>query len=317
MREGALDRAPRWVTTASRLIQVLPLARYRAMNLVGGRRSTPFWMSTPADLGGLEFRCDLRDPLMREVCFTGRCEPQETLLIRELLTPGMTFVDVGANWGYFTLFGAHLVGSTGRVISVEADPRAWHVLHANVERNLLSQVSLHAVAASDGSGTLSMFTYGHANDDSSNFGVTIADTAGPSPTGPCFDIPARSLDDLLDETGVERVDLLKMDIEGGEGRALKGLDRHLSKGLIDRILLELHPQYLQQQGETAEGVIALLRKHSRHMWHIDHTADAYRVTARSRHVTASSLLTSMDRVDSLGSWPHLLWQRENLDSRVS
>jgi predicted methyltransferase len=49
--------------------------------------------------------------------------PQETALVRRLLNPGMTFVDVGANRGYFTLLGASLVGPAGRVVSVEADPR--------------------------------------------------------------------------------------------------------------------------------------------------------------------------------------------------
>jgi len=316
MHETALERTPSWVTTAARIIQALPAGRYRAMNLVGGRRSPPFWTSTPADLGGLEFRCDLRDPLMREVCFTGRYEPQETLLVRRLLAPGMTFVDVGANWGYFTLYAAHLVGTQGRVIGVEADPRAWHALRANVERNALSQVSLFAAAASDVPGTLSMFTYGHENDDLANFGVTIAATPGAVARGPCFDVPARPLDDLLDETGVGRIDLLKMDIEGGEARALKGLERRLSDDLIDRILLELHPAYLQHQGETAERVIAHLMRYSSHVWHIDHTAAAYRLAATSLRVSTDSLLASTEGVASLGPWPHLLWQREGLSLPV-
>src|SRR3989442_13351056 len=85
------------------------------MNWIGTRRVDPFWMHLPPDVGELAYACDLRDGLMREVYLTGRYEPQETALLRHLLRPGMTLVDVGANWGYFTLVGAHLVGASGCV----------------------------------------------------------------------------------------------------------------------------------------------------------------------------------------------------------
>ena len=79
----------------------------------------------PREVGGFTFECDLRDAISREVCFTGRYEPLETLLVQSTLRPGMTFVDVGANWGYFTLVASHLVGSSGLVVSLEPDPRLF------------------------------------------------------------------------------------------------------------------------------------------------------------------------------------------------
>ena len=89
-------------------------------------------MRLPDSLGGFTFICDVRDSLMREVCFTGMYEPQETLLAQQLLRRGMTVVDVGANWGYFTLLAAHLVGNRGRVLSLEPDPRMFRLLQQNV-----------------------------------------------------------------------------------------------------------------------------------------------------------------------------------------
>src|SRR5512142_2823283 len=124
MSERAAGPAPLWIRAAAAMIRRLPAGRYRAAHWIGRRVREPFWAALPADLGSLQFHCDLRDGLMREACLTGRYEPQETALLGRLLAPGMTFVDVGANWGYFTLVGAHLVGRAGRVISVEADPRA-------------------------------------------------------------------------------------------------------------------------------------------------------------------------------------------------
>jgi FkbM family methyltransferase len=309
MPEGDLRQAPRWVGVASRVIQALPAGRYRAMNWVARQGAGPFWARLPADLGGLMFGCDLRDVLMREVCFTGRYEPQETSLVADLLGPGMTFVDVGANWGYFTLLGAHLVGAAGRVVSIEADPRACRALRANVDRNALKAVSVVGAAAADKPGSLVLRSYGAESNDSANFGVTLATHTAAGDLS--FEIQTMPLDAILDDAGVERVDLLKMDIEGAEERALQGLQRRLDAGSIDRIILELHPAHLREQGSRAEAVVERVRACGYRAWHIDHSPDAHRRTA-SAPVAASTLLTPVADLLQLGEWPHLLFVREGL-----
>src|SRR5262249_13205461 len=135
MDENTLPPAPAWVRMAKTLISQLPAGRYRAINCICHRPPPAFLTQMPEDLGGDSFECDLRDAISREVCFTGRYEPQETALVRSILRPGMSFVDVGANWGYFTLLAAHLVGKGGRVISLEPDPRLFPILQRNVTRN--------------------------------------------------------------------------------------------------------------------------------------------------------------------------------------
>ncbi len=269
---------PRWVSLAARVIRALPAGRYRAMNWVSRKPGDPFWGELPPELGGLKFRCDLRDPLMREVCFTGGYEPQETLLVRTLLRPGMTFVDVGANWGYFTLVGAHLVGSRGRVVSVEADPRACRVIRANIAENGLTSVVLVEAAASDRPGTIALQAYGESDDDSGHFGVAASTSVIEG--GARFDVSARPLDTVLDQAGVDRVDLLKMDIEGAEAKALPGLGRRLREGRISRLILELHPAHLRDQGCSSAAVVADLRAYGYRPWRIDHSPDVHRRTAR-------------------------------------
>src|SRR5262245_56723365 len=125
---NVLPSAPPWVRLAARVIRRLPAGRYRAMNQIHRLSQSAFWMRSPKRLGGWSFQCDLRDSIAREVCFTGRYEPQETALVQAILKPGMSFVDVGANWGYFTLLAAHKVGVKGRVVSLEPDPRLFPVL---------------------------------------------------------------------------------------------------------------------------------------------------------------------------------------------
>ena len=296
--------APAWVGAAASLIRLLPRGRYRATNWVGSRRTAPFWARLPDDLGALAFRCDLRDRIMREVCFTGRYEPQETALLQRILRPGMTFVDVGANWGYFTLAAAHGVGPGGRVISVEADPWACRALRANVARNRLDQVTVLEMAASDRLGALWLQQYEANANDSGNYGVTSTTTVAAD--GRRFKVLARALDQALDEVEVNRIDLLKMDIEGGEGRALIGLHRRLTERRVERILLEIHPQHLLDQGSSAECVVSELRAYGYQAWTIDHSPSVTRRIAAARADVASAL-APLDDMARLGPWPHMLW----------
>jgi FkbM family methyltransferase len=281
------------------------------MNFVAGRHTGAFWARLPADMGGLTFCCDLRDALMREVCFTGRYEPQETLLLQQYLGPGMTFVDVGANWGYFTLVAAHLVGAGGRVVSVEADPAAGRSLAANVAKNALEHVSVVAAAASDKPGTVTVHAYDACRDGWSNAGVTLAGS-GQNLHG--LQVEAKTLDAILDAAGVGRIDLLKMDIEGAEYRALRGLERRLANGAIDRAILELHPSHLQVLGSSVADVVALFESHGYRGWRIDHSAATHR-RAAAQLMDPASLVAPLRRGDDFGAWPHLLWVRHGLDTR--
>jgi FkbM family methyltransferase len=276
------------------------------MNWVAERQSGPFWAQTPSELGAQIFCCDLRDPLMREVCLTGRYEPQETQLLQQLLQPGMTFVDVGANWGYFTLLGAHLVGPNGRVLSVEADPAACRSLRANVAKNGLSHVAIVAAAASDKPAVIMVQAYDDGRDGWSNAGVTLA--ASPGSRG--IQVEARPLDMILDSAGIGRIDLLKMDIEGAECRALSGLQRRLAAGDIDRIVVELHPSHLEMLGSSVAAVVSLLRRYGYRGWRIDHSAETHR-RAAVQSVDVEALLSPIGNGDELGTWPHVLWSRED------
>lgn len=306
MTEAPLRDAPAWVGAVASVIRRLPRGRYRATQWMGRYHTDPFWARMPDDLGPMWFRCDLRDLLMREVCFTGRYEPQETALLLLLLGAGMTFVDVGANWGYFSLAAAPMVGETGRVISVEADPRACRTLRANVARNQLHTVTVLEMAASDRPGMLQLQEYEATASDSGSFGVTSTTTVVDG--GRTFDVAARTLDDALDEAGVDRIDLLKMDIEGAEARALAGLRRRLDERRIDRILLEVHPQHLRDQGSSAEGVVGQLRGHGFDVYAIDHSPLAARRVETGR-LGVRAVLAPLTDVNSLGLWPHLLCER--------
>ena len=160
---------------------------------------------------GFAMNLDLAQFVDRTIFCTGEWEPLETALIAEILRPGDVFVDVGANIGYFTLLASRLVGPTGRAIAVEANPRTFKLLEANVRLTGCANVDLRHVAAGEASGFATLF-----EREAGNAGGDQVDFAGGSAPGA---IPVERLDALV---GKQPVRLIKLDIEGAEAKALRG-----------------------------------------------------------------------------------------------
>jgi len=296
--------APMWVRVTSSLVRRLPAARYRAIRAMSGFDTEPFIGALPRSAGGLRFVCDLRDVIARDVCFTGMYEPQETSLVNAILRPGDTFVDVGANWGYFTLLGAHAVGWGGRVISLEPDPRLFAMLRAHVDLNDLDQVTCLPIAAAAESGELTLS--GFAEDDG-NFGLSRV-MASRADAAAAFVVNADTLDSTLAAAGVDQVTLLKMDIEGFEAKALRGLDGMLGEQRVEHLIVELHPAYLREHGDDSQALVRRVLDFGYTAWAIDHSPAATRRAAYSRG-DQTMLLRAMHAADALDRWPHVLFAR--------
>jgi FkbM family methyltransferase len=267
-------------------------------------------MQVPPESGSYLFRCDLRDAIAREVCFTGRYEPQETALVSTILSPGMTLVDVGANWGYFTLLAASLVGPTGRVLSLEPDPRLYAALTFNIKLNALATVTALPTAAAERRGVLTLAGFDETQD---NWGLSrLVDPTWVGAGGPRFDVAADSLDALLDEQEVDRVDLVKIDVEGAETIALRGMRRGLERQRYRHVILELHPTILADLGDGARGVLDTLAGAGYRGWWIDHSPSTNRRVAYRRPTDPRRLLRPVDPGDDgsgcpRDAWPHMLW----------
>ena len=139
---------------------------------------------------------------------------EELDFLRTHLPAGGVFVDVGANVGTYALALAHCVGTSGTVIAIEPHP----VIHARLAFNRaaseLAQVRLVAAAAADCDGELMIET------DGDNLGASHVATDGASALA--FKVPALTLQHVLADAGVSRVDALKIDVEGFEDRVLTG-----------------------------------------------------------------------------------------------
>lgn len=294
-----MRRAPLHLRAMAWAVRRLPAGRYRVMNRVP-RGGGAFQARLPADAGGWRYTCDLRDLIAREVFFTGAYGPQETALLRAVLRPGGTFVDVGANWGYFTLLAAHLVGPEGRVVAMEPDPRLHALLAGNVAANGLARVDAVAAAASDADGNVELS--GH-DPEGGNWGVSsIVANVGGAKT---FSVAARRIDGVLDERGIGRVDLLKMDIEGAEEMALAGMRDGLRAGRYRRVLVELHPTLAPAGAALPARVREAFEGAGYRGWSVASSSAATR-RAAYRGADARALLGPLD-AGAEDAWPHQLW----------
>lgn len=171
-------------------------------------------------------------------------EPHVAAALRAHLEPGDHVLDIGANIGVFTMLAAELVGPGGQVTAVEPIPRNASLIERARRRNGYPHVRVIRAAASDRAGTLQLRT------EASTSNAATPAAAGPrllSANGVGVHVPAVVLDDVL--AGIARLDLVKIDIEGMEPRALKGFARTLER-LRPVLACEFHPWAIERAGET-------------------------------------------------------------------
>lgn len=175
--------------------------------------------------------------------------------VRSVLRPGMTFVDLGANIGYFSLLAANLVGPTGRVIAVEPNEQNCKLIWASAFQNGFTHLDVYPFAAGDCSMT---FTFGRRDGSNGMLMEEVAFGSGMDARALLSRTLVRTvvLDELLH--GLERLDVIKIDVEGAEYRVLRGMER-LIKRHRPLIFSEFAPDMLHPiSGVTGEAYLSWL-----------------------------------------------------------
>lgn len=169
---------------------------------------------------------------------TGIYEPDVSSTVRRLLKPGHTFVDIGANIGWFSMLGASLVGPGGRVVAIEPNPRNVALLRQSARDNGFDNIDVLTVALAEVPGAVALET------DGSNGRIIAIDGPPAQPVEASYVVATYPLDMLLHRAGVERVDAIKMDVEGAEPLALRGAAETIAR---DRPVLisEFYPRALE------------------------------------------------------------------------
>lgn len=207
-------------------------------------------------MGGspVRLRVDCDDFVCRRVFLHGFFEPAATAFVLEALPRDGVFCDVGANFGYFTLLARGVAGHRGPLAAFEPSPSCLARLRENLDLNGFADVAVLDCAVSDSEGTAELFEMA---DDAENRG--IASLLPFARDAAARTVQTRRLDDWRREAGHARVDLAKIDIEGAEVAAFRGMREGIAEGAWRVILLELHPRRIREWGESPGEIDALLR----------------------------------------------------------
>ncbi len=189
-------------------------------------------------VGGVELWADAADAAVTPGLLSGRYESHLTAVFERYCTDGMTVVDVGANLGYYSLLASKLVGPTGRVVALEPNSENCRLLLSSLRLNGTANVELLPVAADAARGWAYYSTHVGSN------GGLVADSELLSHPGTV--VPTFPLDDLVDGP----VGFLKMDVEGAEGRVVRGATRIIER---DRpiVTTELKDEMLRRVSATS------------------------------------------------------------------
>lgn len=181
------------------------------------------------DVQGNKMYLDLSDPgISRELILTGIHEKLATQVMRQEIKEGMTVVDIGANLGYYTLLEASIVGEKGQVYALEPVPKNFDILCKNININGFKNIKSYCIAVSNKSGTAKITL-----TNASNWGSMLEIEAEAvsdymkqkmrSLARQTIEIETITLDEFLVKETVNRVNLIRMDVEGYEVEVVKGM----------------------------------------------------------------------------------------------
>jgi len=182
---------------------------------------------------------------------------QKTL--EKFLPSGATFVDLGANEGYFTVIGANECGPGGRVVAIEPQERLLPVIAENLRLNGVKWASVLNVAVTDSPGVVTLHLAPDINSGSSGLYRSAKYRL------PTQQVAARKLAQVLDDERLAHVDLMKVDIEGFEYEALLGSPEVFRQHRVRALALELHPTILVERKKDITDITRMLAECSYRM----------------------------------------------------
>ncbi|MBU6236932.1 MAG: FkbM family methyltransferase [Planctomycetes bacterium] len=184
---------------------------------------------------------------------SGVIDPNEFFFLNAFLRKGMNFIDIGANEGFYSVFASDRVGEDGRVVAFEPSQREADRLLRNLELNEATNVTVEikGVADIDGEAILKLCEYGHEGQNTlGGFAHKVNQDGTQTAT-------LITLDCYFAAHTMDRIDLMKIDVEGAEERVLRGALETL-KRFRPVLLMEMNDASLRLQGSSCSDVAELI-----------------------------------------------------------
>jgi FkbM family methyltransferase len=263
-----------------------------------------WWLETHAVAKthfGSILNVDARDTCGRFIYYFGIWEPHITTWMQGCLKPGDTFIDVGANIGYYSLLAADLVGREGKVVSIEAVRRTFDMLNSNVNANKAANVRPVNAAVWDRQETLTIFI---APDTVTGTSTLIPAWAEKWHLKGRCEVAAFPLCRLLESEEIRLARLIKIDVEGAEWRVISGMAPLLKSGRKDlEVIIEVATK-LEVEGRNYRDIFSFFFDEGFFPYSIenDYSADSYIANAPAKRPKRMETVPSdVDQIDVIFS----------------
>lgn len=189
---------------------------------------------------------NLDDWIQQQIYFLGDYEKNEIDYLCNVLREGDCFIDVGGNIGLFSLNASKLAGETGKVYAFEAFKPNYQIFKTHLKANNIKNVTLEHLAVSSGSGVLEIF-YNEAYDNAGMASSYLSDYTAKET------VQSIDLNTYVRNKNLSKINLIKIDIEGGEFSALLGMNEVLNT-FKPKIIIEINHIALKNSGHSEEEI---------------------------------------------------------------
>lgn len=193
---------------------------------------------------------NLEDWIQQQIYFLGDYEKNEIDYLYSNLKKGNVFIDIGGNIGLFSLNASKIVGNEGKVIAFEAFTPNYNQFKNHISSNHFQNITLEHLAIADEKSFIEILY----NDTYNNVGMASSFLQEYTAKERVESI---SLDEYVKQKNISKIDLIKIDIEGGEYAALKGMNEILTH-YQPNILIEINNIALKSSNRSEEELVSLL-----------------------------------------------------------
>lgn len=206
---------------------------------------------------GLKMFVDSRDvSIAPHIILDGVWEEGTEAVVRAIVKPGMSVLEIGANVGYFTLVMAQAVGSNGHVVAFEADPDLAQLVRDNVEVNgFIKQALVHNLAVSDVAGELRFHRALHHRGNGTILAGFDQTPHNPEVERETIAVRAVTLDEAIAGGERPQPDFIKMDAEGAESAIVRGAARTLASQKTRVWMFEFFPRFVAAAGDEPRAFL--------------------------------------------------------------
>lgn len=206
---------------------------------------------------GRKFHSSIKPEYMKKFGYKLFLDPHDQLMLsvkeypihpilKKIIKPGDTIIDVGANIGVLTLYFRQLIGDKGKLYSFEPDPLSFSILEKNIVQNSLKNVTIENKAVSNKNGSV-------------GFEVSENNTAGriKENDGNMLNVDCVTLDSYFSEK-ITKVDFVKIDTEGFDWTVLKGMKNMINSNPEIKLMVEFHSRLLNKSGITPREFLKII-----------------------------------------------------------